>query len=99
DGRPRPAGYRVARRLLALAARLGLPVVTFVDTPGADPTEPSHHGGLAGEIARTLAAMTAHSAPTVSVVVGEGGSGGALAFAATDRLYLVTDAFFSVISP
>jgi acetyl-CoA carboxylase carboxyl transferase subunit beta len=99
DGRPRPAGYRVARRLLALAARLGLPVVTFVDTPGADPAEASDHAGLAGEIARTLAALTSHPTPTVSVVVGEGGSGGALAFAATDRLYLLDDAIFSVIAP
>ncbi len=99
DGRPRPPGYRTARRVLALAARLDLPVVTFVDTPGADPAEGSDHGGLAGEIARTLAAITAHPAPTVSVVVGEGGSGGALAFAATDRLYLLDDAVFSVIAP
>jgi acyl-CoA carboxylase subunit beta len=99
DGRPRPAGYRTARRLLAIAARLGLPVVTFVDTPGADPSETSEHGGLAGEIARTLAALTAHPAPTVSVVVGEGGSGGALALAATDRLYMLDDAIFSVIAP
>lgn len=99
DGRPRPTGYRTARRLLALAGRLGLPVVTFVDTPGADPTEASDHGGLAGEIARTLAAFTAHPAPTVCVVVGEGGSGGALAFAATDRLFMLEDAIFSVIAP
>jgi acetyl-CoA carboxylase carboxyl transferase subunit beta len=99
DGRPRPAGYRTAQRLLALAARLRLPVVTFVDTPGADPAEASDHGGLAGEIARMLAAVTGHPAPTVSIVVGEGGSGGALAFAATDRLYLLEDAFFSVIAP
>jgi acetyl-CoA carboxylase carboxyl transferase subunit beta len=82
-----------------VASRLGLTVVTFVDTPGADPTEASHRTGLAGEIARTLAAVTAHPAPTVSVIVGEGGSGGALAFAATDRLFLLDDAFFSVTSP
>jgi acetyl-CoA carboxylase alpha subunit len=74
-------------------------VVTFVDTPGADPGEASDHAGLAGEIARMLAAVTAHPAPTVSIVVGEGGSGGALAFAATDRLYMLEDAFFSVIAP
>jgi acetyl-CoA carboxylase carboxyl transferase subunit beta len=99
DGRPRPAGFRTARRLLSLAARLKLPVVTFVDTPGADPTRPSEHAGLAGEIARTLAAITAHPAPTVSVVVGEGGSGGALALAATDRMYMLEGSIFSVIAP
>jgi acetyl-CoA carboxylase alpha subunit len=99
DGRPRPAGYRTARRLLALAARLALPVVTIVDTPGADPTRASEHAGLAGEIARTLAAITAHPAPTVSVVVGEGGSGGALAFAAADRMYMLEGSIFSVIAP
>lgn len=99
DGRPRPAGFRTARRLLALAARLRLPVVTVVDTPGADPTRPSEHAGLAGEIARTLAAITAHPVPTVSVVVGEGGSGGALAFAATDRMYMLEGSIFSVIAP
>lgn len=99
DGRPRPAGYRTARRVLALAARLRLPVVTIVDTPGADPAEPSERGGVAGEIARTLAAITSHPAPTVGVVVGEGGSGGALAFAATDRCFMLPDSIFSVIAP
>jgi acetyl-CoA carboxylase carboxyl transferase subunit beta len=99
DGRPRPAGYRTARRVVALAARLGLPVLTVVDTPGADPSPPSEHAGIAGEIARMLAAMTSHPAPTASVVVGEGGSGGALAFAATDRCFMLPDSIFSVIAP
>jgi len=99
DGRPRPAGYRTARRAVALAARLGLPVLTLVDTPGADPRDPSERSGIAGEIARTFAALGGHPAPTVSLVVGEGGSGGALAFAATDRCYLLDGAVFSVIAP
>jgi acetyl-CoA carboxylase carboxyl transferase subunit beta len=99
DGRPRPPGFRAARRLLSLAARLALPVVTVVDTPGADPSPASEHAGLAGEIARTFAALTAHPAPTVSVVVGEGGSGGALALAAADRMYMLAGSIFSVIAP
>jgi len=99
DGRPRPAGYRTALRVVALAARLGLPVLTLVDTPGADPRDASERSGIAGEIARTFAALTAHPAPTVALVVGEGGSGGALAFAATDRCYLLEGSVFSVIAP
>ncbi|MFN8035079.1 MAG: carboxyl transferase domain-containing protein [Acidimicrobiia bacterium] len=99
DGRPRPAGYRTARRLVALAARLHLPLLTIVDTPGADLSDASERGGIAGEIARTFAAVTGHRAPTVSLTVGEGGSGGALAFAATDRAYLLDGAIFSVIGP
>lgn len=99
DGRPRPSGYGSARRLLALAARLGLPVVTFVDTPGADPSNESEQAGLAGGIARLFAAVTGHPAPTASLVVGEGGSGGALAFACTDRLLMLEGSIFSVIGP
>ena len=99
DGRPRPAGFRAARRLVTLAARLGLPVVTFVDTPGADPSDASERSGIAGEIARTFAAITGHPAGTASLVVGEGGSGGALAFAATDRLLMLDGSVFSVIGP
>lgn len=99
DGRPRPAGFRAARRLLALAARLQMPVLTIVDTPGADPSHESERTGVAGEIARTFAAVTGHPRPTVSLVVGEGGSGGALAFAAADRLLLTEGAIFSVIGP
>lgn len=99
DGRPRPAGYRTARRLLELAARLRLPLVTFVDTPGADPSHSSEQAGVAGEIARTFAAVAGHPAPTAGLVVGEGGSGGALAFASTDRLLMLEGSVFSVIGP
>lgn len=99
DGRPRPAGYRAARRLLRLAGRLRLPVATFVDTPGADLSHESETGGIAGEIARTFATLGAHPAPTASLVVGEGGSGGALALAATDRLWMLDGSTFSVIAP
>jgi len=97
--RPTPTGYRLARRAVALAARLSLPVVTFVDTPGADPSAASENAGIAGEIARLMAAVATHPAPTAAVVTGEGGSGGARAFAACDRLYLMDGAVFSVIAP
>jgi acetyl-CoA carboxylase carboxyl transferase subunit beta len=99
DGRPRPAGYRLARRVLTLAARVHLPVLTIVDTPGADPSDASERTGIAREIARTFADLSGHPDPTVSLVVGEGGSGGALAFAATDRCYLLPGSIFSVIGP
>jgi acetyl-CoA carboxylase carboxyl transferase subunit beta len=99
DGRHRPPAYRLARRAIALAGRLDLPLLTFVDTPGADPGAASEADGLAREIAGTLAAMDALSTPSVGVCVGEGGSGGALALAYTDRLMMLEHAVFSVIAP
>jgi len=99
DGRPRPAGYRLAQRAIALAGRLSLPLLTFVDTPGADPSASSEADGVAGEIARTFAAMAALPSTSVSVCVGEGGSGGALAMAHSDRLLIQEHAVFSVIAP
>lgn len=98
-GRPMPAGFRKARRMFDLAERWSLPVVTFVDTPGAYPGIESEASGLAGEIARTLERMSTLETPTVAVVVGEGGSGGALALALADRVLMQSGAFFSVISP
>ena len=99
SGRPLPAGFRKAQRLLNLAERLGLPVVTFIDTPGAYPGIEAESAGVAGEIARTLEAMCKCRTPTIAVVVGEGGSGGALALAVADRILMQQKAFFSVISP
>ena len=99
DGRPVPAGFRLAQRAVALADRLRLPVLTLVDTPGAHPGPASEADGIAGEIARTFAALDAVSSPTVCVCVGEGGSGGALALGHTDRLLLLQHAVFSVIGP
>ncbi|MDP9440834.1 MAG: hypothetical protein M3P34_01345 [Actinomycetota bacterium] len=79
-GRTRgPRGYRLARRAIALAGQLGLPVLTLVDTPGSEPGPEAEAGGIASEIAATLAAMAHLPVPSVSVCVGEGGSGGALA--------------------
>jgi acetyl-CoA carboxylase carboxyl transferase subunit beta len=76
-----------------------LPVVTVVDTPGADPSEPSEAGGIAWEIARLFDAMLSVNVPVLSIVTGEGGSGGALAFATADSVAIYDDAFFSVIAP
>ncbi|MCU1450209.1 MAG: Acetyl-CoA carboxylase carboxyl transferase subunit beta [Acidimicrobiales bacterium] len=99
DGRPQPAGYRLAQRAIALAGRLSLPLLTLVDTPGADPSATSEADGIAGEIARTFAAMADLPSTSVSVCVGEGGSGGALALAHSDRLLMQEHAVFSVIAP
>jgi acetyl-CoA carboxylase alpha subunit len=97
--RPRAGDYQLARRAAALAGRLGLPLLTLVDTPGADPSPTSEAEGVAREIASTFAAMDALGTVSVSVCVGEGGSGGALAFAHADRLFLLEHAVFSVIGP
>ncbi len=93
------AGYRKAERLVQLAARFGLPVITLIDTPGADPGYESEKHGVAGAIARALAAMLRAAVPTVSIIIGEGTSGGALALAATDRVLMQENAIYAVISP
>ena len=98
-GRPTPAGYRRAREAIATAVRLGLPIVTFVDTPGADPGAASEREGIAREISLTFSALLRAPVPTVACVVGEGGSGGALAFAACDHVLIQENAIFSVIAP
>jgi acetyl-CoA carboxylase carboxyl transferase subunit beta len=99
DGRHRPDAYRLAQRAIALAGRLDLPLLSFVDTPGADPGPESERAGLAREIACTFAAMDQLPSPSVGVCVGEGGSGGALALASVDRLLMLEHAIFSVIAP
>jgi len=96
---PGPGAYRKARRCVEIAERLSLPIVTIIDTPGANPSEGSETGGIAWEIAKLLEAMLAATVPTVSVLTGEGGSGGALAFATADVLLAYEDSFFSVIGP
>ncbi|HZQ57725.1 MAG TPA: carboxyl transferase domain-containing protein [Acidimicrobiales bacterium] len=98
-GRPGPAAYRLARRAIGLASRLRLPLLALVDMPGAEPGDRAEADGVAGEIAETFAAMAEAQGPTVAVCVGEGGSGGALALAAADRLLMLEHAVFSVIPP
>jgi acetyl-CoA carboxylase carboxyl transferase subunit beta len=93
------AGYRKARRALTIAARLGLPVLTLVDGPGAAVGRAADEAGIAPALAESLAALLEHPAPTIGLVVGEGSSGGAMALAATDRLFMLERSTFSVISP
>ncbi len=97
DGRPGTGGYALAQRAIALAARRGLPIVTLIDTPGAEPGPEAEQDGIARSIAETFLALQDAPVPTVGVCVGEGGSGGALAFGATDRLLIQEHAVFSVI--
>jgi len=98
-GMPHPEGYRKAIRLFALAERLHLPVVTFVDTPGAFPGPASEERGVAESIARSIMVMTRLRTPVVTVITGEGGSGGALAIAVGDIVLALENAIYSVISP
>ena len=98
-GMARPEGYRKAQRLMRLADRFGLPVVTLVDTPGAYPGVDAEARGQAEAIARCIETCLALSVPLVAVVIGEGGSGGALALAAANRVLMLEHAIYSVISP
>ncbi|HVF11607.1 MAG TPA: carboxyl transferase domain-containing protein [Actinomycetota bacterium] len=98
-GNPTASGFRKARRAIDLAGRLDLPLVTAIDTSGADPSHSSEYSGLAGEIARTFEAMIACPSRTVCLVSGEGGSGGALALAPADVLVMHEESVFSVIAP
>jgi acetyl-CoA carboxylase carboxyl transferase subunit beta len=99
NGRAGPAGYRKAKRLMNLAQRLGLPLVTFVDTPGAHDGIADEWGGLAASISDCLATMAAMTVPTVAVVIGEGGSGGALALTMADRILMLQNAMYAITSP
>jgi acetyl-CoA carboxylase alpha subunit len=96
---PGPGAFRKVRRCLRIAENLGIPVVTLIDTRGADPSSTSENLGIAWAIARTTEAMLSVETPTVAVVTGEGGSGGALALAATDRVLAYEHSIFSVIGP
>jgi acetyl-CoA carboxylase carboxyl transferase subunit alpha len=98
-GMPHPEGYRKAMRLMKLAEKFGLPVVTFIDTPGAYPGIGAEERGQAEAIARNLREMAALRVPILSVVTGEGASGGALGIGVTDRILMLENAFYSVISP
>ena len=98
-GMPRPEGYRKAQRLMRLAERFGLPVITFVDTPGAYPGIDAEARGQAEAIARSIETCLSLSVPLISVIIGEGGSGGALALATGNRVMMLEHAIYSVISP
>ncbi len=98
-GMPKPEGYRKALRLMRLAERFQLPIVTFIDTSGAYPGVGAEERGQSEAIARNLFEMSVLSVPIVAVVVGEGGSGGALAIGVCDRLLMLQYSTYSVISP
>lgn len=98
-GMANPDGYRKAMRLAKLAEKFGVPVVTFVDTPGAYPGDTAEARGQAEAIAKSLEFFAALKVPVVVVVTGEGGSGGALAIAVGDRILMLENAVYSVISP
>jgi acetyl-CoA carboxylase carboxyl transferase subunit alpha len=98
-GMPHPEGYRKALRLMRLAEKFGRPVVTFIDTPGAYPGIGAEERGQAEAIATNLREMARLRVPLVSVVIGEGGSGGALALGVTDRIVMLEHSVYSVISP
>jgi acetyl-CoA carboxylase carboxyl transferase subunit alpha len=98
-GMPHPEGYRKALRLMQLAAKFGKPILTFIDTPGAYPGLGAEERGQAEAIARNLRVMAGLPTPVISVVTGEGGSGGALAIGVANRVLMLEYAIYSVISP
>jgi acetyl-CoA carboxylase carboxyl transferase subunit alpha len=98
-GMPKPEGYRKALRFMNLAAKFNLPIILFVDTPGAYPGIDAEERGQAEAIAFNLREMVRLRVPIIAVVIGEGGSGGALAIAVADRVLMLENAIYSVISP
>lgn len=98
-GMPRPEGYRKAHRLMELADKFGRPVLAFVDTPGAYPGLDAEERGQSQAIAENLVCMAQLGVPMISVIIGEGGSGGALAIAMGNRVLMLSNAIYSVISP
>jgi acetyl-CoA carboxylase carboxyl transferase subunit alpha len=98
-GMARPEGYRKARRLVELAGRFGLPVLSFIDTAGAFPGIEAEARGQAEAIARSIEACLEAPVPLIAAIIGEGGSGGAVALAASDRVLMLEHAIYSVISP
>jgi acetyl-CoA carboxylase carboxyl transferase subunit alpha len=98
-GSPHPEGYRKARRLMLMAEKFGRPVITLVDTQGAYPGIGAEERGQAEAIARNLFVMAGLRVPIISCIIGEGGSGGALGIAVADRVLMMDNAIYSVISP
>jgi acetyl-CoA carboxylase carboxyl transferase subunit alpha len=98
-GMPAPEGYRKAMRVMALAEKIGAPVVTLIDTPGAFPGADAEQRGQGGAIATSMRTMLRLSVPTIAIVIGEGSSGGAIALGVADRVMMLQNATYSVISP
>jgi acetyl-CoA carboxylase carboxyl transferase subunit alpha len=98
-GMPKPEGYRKALRIMNLAERFHLPIITFIDTPGAYPGMDAEERGQSEAIAKNIMVMSRLSVPIISVVVGEGGSGGALALGVANKVFMMEYSVYSVISP
>ncbi len=98
-GMARPEGYRKAARLMKLADKFGLPIITFIDTPGAYPGKGAEERGQAEAIARSTQTCLEVSVPIISIIIGEGGSGGAIAMASANTLIMLEHSIYSVISP
>ena len=98
-GMARPEGYRKAARLMKLADKFGLPIITFIDTPGAYPGKGAEERGQAEAIARSTQTCLEVSVPIISIIIGEGGSGGAIAMASANSLIMLEHSIYSVISP
>lgn len=98
-GMPKPEGYRKALRLMSLAERLRLPIITFIDTPGAYPGVGAEERGQAEAIAKNIQVMSVLKTPIIAIVIGEGGSGGALAVGVANRILMMEYSVYSVISP
>src|SRR4051794_26684822 len=98
-GMPKPEGYRKALRVMRLAAKFRLPIITFIDTPGAYPGIDAEERGQAEAIAYNLREMSRLASPVITVVIGEGGSGGALGIGVANRVYMLENAYYSVIAP
>jgi len=98
-GMPQPEGYRKAQRLMEHAARFGFPILTFIDTPGASPGMQSEERGIGQAIATSIMAMLRLEVPIIATVIGEGGSGGAMAIGVGDRILMLENSIYSVASP
>lgn len=98
-GMPNPEGYRKAKRLMQQAEKFNRPIITFIDTPGAYPGIDAEERGQFEAIASNLAFMSSLEVPVISIIIGEGGSGGALALSIANRLYMLENAVFSILSP
>lgn len=98
-GMARPEGYRKALRMMNQAQKFGRPIITFIDTPGAYPGKDAEEHGIGEAIARNMAAMSAYTVPIITIVTGEGSSGGALGLAVCNRLLMLENAVYSVLSP